>query len=131
MTSMKARTTRRTRAKAAPAQGSKSNELRYEKARAEFLEMINDSDPFRRMREELEQYPVQLFGQICALYSLRQAPVPDYAVVLVPYLGEMSLRALEECGLVERSDRDLHAIRAFTPTDKGQELWGRMGRGQE
>ena len=91
------------------------------------LKMINGSGPFRRLHEELEHYPMELFRQICTLFSLRKAPVPDYAVMLVPYLGEISLRALEECGLVEMSSRDMYAIRAFTPTSKGHELWSRMG----
>ena len=127
MTSTKnRRVTTAAKRKQAPVPESKAQERKYQAAQAELTEMINRSGPFNRLYEELEQYPAKLFRQICKLYEERKAAVPDYALILVPYMGEMSLRALEETGLIEKSDQDIFSMSAYTPTTKGQKLWGRM-----
>ena len=95
-------------------------------AQEELAQIIRESGPLQQLLEELEQYPAALFRRVCALGSARGGPVPDYDLGLVPYLGEVSLRALEQAQLIERVDRQSIAMHAYVPTAKGKALWERL-----
>ena len=69
---------------------------------------------------------MELFGKVCSICNERSGPAPDHALGLVPYLGEMALRALEHSNLIERVDHGVHAMHAYTSTAKGKQLWERL-----
>ena len=91
------------------------------------MQIINESGPISRLHHELSQYPLDLFRKTCALYRERNDAVPDYLLGLVPYLGEVSLRALEESNLIQKLE-STHAMHAYAPTPKGEKLWQQLER---
>jgi len=95
-------------------------------AREELAGIVRESSPFRQLREELEQYPLSLFRRVCTLNVERGGPVPDYTLGLVPYLGDVSLRALEQAQLIEKVERRSPGVHAYEPTAKGKALWQRL-----
>ncbi len=104
-----------------------TREERSQAAQAELTQLINESGPISRLRNELSQYPTDLFKKVCALYRERNDAVPDYLLGLVPYLGEVSLRALEQSKLIQRLESN-HAMHAYVPTPKGEKLWKQLER---
>lgn len=95
-------------------------------AQDELAKLINESKPLRQLRDEMEHYPVELFGKVCSISNERGAPAPDYALGLTPFLGDVALRALEQSDLINRVDHDIHAMHAYEPTSMGKQLWKRL-----
>ena len=90
--------------------------------------VLSKLPPIQELLVEVRTYPVRLLRRICDQYAERQAPVPDHALHLAPYLGETALRALMEGGYVERQD-ELHlAVHAYIPTPSGRALLGGRAR---
>ena len=98
---------------------------RSEAARVELNEIISASASISQLRNELSHYPMELFRRTCELYKERNAAVPDYLLGLAPYLGDVSLRALEESELIEKLETT-HAMYAYVPTRRGEKLWQRL-----
>jgi len=99
---------------------------RLQSAKGEVSRMVSNSSSFRQLRGELNQYPVALFSRVCIMHRERKSPVPDHALGLAPYMGDLSLRALVESQLIERVERDDRSMHAYTPTAKGLEMWKRL-----
>ena len=95
-------------------------------AEQELLRLIQGSSPFKQLRDELDQYPLELFQKLCDLHESRKGPVPDFLLGLVPYIGGISLRALEETGLIEKLDREYRSVHTYAPTLAGKALWERL-----
>ena len=98
------------------------------KASADAESLLSELSPIRELMGEVRTYPVRLLQRICDLYAAREAPVPDYALHLAPYLGETSLRALIEGGYVELRDDTHVAVHAYVPTPSGLALLGGRAR---
>ena len=94
------------------------------KASADAESHLSELAPIRELMEEVRTYPVRLLQRICDLHIAREAPVPDYALQLAPYLGETALRALIEGGYVELRDDTHMAVHAYVPTPSGLALLG-------
>ena len=86
--------------------------------------LLSELGPIRELIREVRTYPVGLLQRICDLYAVRDAPVPDHALHLTPYLGETALRGLIEGGYVERHDHTHMAVHAYVPTASGIALLG-------
>ena len=84
--------------------------------------LLSELPPIQELLVEVRTYPVRLLRRICEQYAERQAPVPDHALHLAPYLGETALRALMDGGYVELQD-ELHiSVHAYVPTASGRAL---------
>ena len=84
--------------------------------------LLSELPPIQELLVEVRTYPVRLLRRICDQYAERDAPVPDHALQLAPYLGETALRALLDGGYVERRD-ELHvSVHAYVPTASGRAL---------
>ena len=86
--------------------------------------LLSELRPIQELMGEIRTYPARLLRLICDRYAERQAPVPDHALHLAPYLGETALRALIEGGYVERNDENHLAVHAYVPTASGRALFG-------
>ena len=90
--------------------------------------LLSELAPIQELLVEVRTYPERLLRRICDQYAERDAPVPDHALRLAPYLGETALRALIEGGYVERRD-ELHvSVHAYVPTASGRALLGGRAR---
>lgn len=92
-------------------------EQRIRNAEAELAE----TGPLSDLADEVRSYPLKLLRRVVELYAERNAPVPDHALRLPPYLGDTALRALVEGGYVNRAD-GARSIHAYEPTEKGLAL---------
>ena len=84
--------------------------------------LLSELPPIRELLVEVRTYPERLLRRICDQYAERDAPVPDHALRLAPYLGETALRALIEGGFVERQAEDHISVHAYVPTESGRAL---------
>ena len=94
------------------------------KASADAERLLSELAPISELMVEVRTYPVRLLQRICDLYATREAPVPDHALQLAPYLGETVLRALIDGGYVELHDHTHMAVHAYVPTRSGIALLG-------
>ncbi len=78
--------------------------------------------PLRSLTDEVRSYPLRLLRLVAEQHAARNAPVPDHALRLPPYLGETALRGLLEGGFIERADGARGAIHAYAPTEAGLAL---------
>ena len=90
--------------------------------------VLGELRPIQELMAEVRTYPLRLLSRICDVYAERQAPVPDHALRLAPYLGETVLRALIEGGYVELRDEDHISVHAYVPTASGRALVGGRAR---
>ena len=95
------------------------------KVSADAESLLSELAPIRELMVEVRTYPVRLLQRICDLHAAREAPVPDHALQLAPYLGETALRALIDGGYVELDDHAQMAVHAYVPTPSGLALLGR------
>ncbi len=86
--------------------------------------VLSELGPIQELLGEVRTYPASLLRRICDLYATREAPVPDYALHLTPYLGETALRALIEGGYVALDPQTHMAVHAYVPTASGIALLG-------
>ena len=96
-------------------------------AQSQLESLILAAPPMRELQDELRRYPVRLLRQLAAEFRRRQAPVPDHALELAPYVGETALRALVTSGLAEQV-RSPYAVRAYKPTERALDLLQRLAR---
>ena len=85
-------------------------------------EALAATAPLRNLADEVRSYPLRLLRLVAEQHAARNAPVPDHALRLPPYLGETALRGLLEGGFIERADGARGAIHAYAPTEAGLAL---------
>lgn len=85
-------------------------------------EALAATTPLRNLADEVRSYPLRLLRLVAEQHAARNAPVPDHALRLPPYLGETALRGLLEGGFIERVDGARGAIHAYAPTEAGLAL---------
>lgn len=85
-------------------------------------EALAATAPLRNLADEVRSYPLRLLRLVAEQHAVRNAPVPDHALRLPPYLGETALRGLLEGGFIERADGARGAIHAYAPTEAGLAL---------
>jgi hypothetical protein len=102
------------------------SEADHNEALEEARYIISQLPPIRELADELHTYPVSLLRQVCEEHRHRNAAEPDHVLKLPPYIGETSLRALLEGGLVERVEDQRFAIHAYQPTQEGQAIIDRI-----
>lgn len=85
-------------------------------------EALAATAPLRNLADEVRSYPLRLLRLVAEQHAARNAPVPDHALRLPPYLGETALRGLLEGGFIKRVDGARGAIHAYAPTEAGLAL---------
>ena len=81
--------------------------------------VIKDTSVVQELLKGLEEEPARILRSICAQYNQSQAPVPDHHLPWAGYVGEVSVRALLEAGLIQREPGGHGAIYCYRPTAEG------------
>lgn len=92
----------------------------------ELRELVSGQEPIRDLVNQIHSHPVELLRQVCAQHRQRGGPVPDHSLRIYSYVGEVAIRALILGGLIEQDTANLHALRAYVPTSRGQKLCDRL-----
>lgn len=74
----------------------------------------------------LEHEPLGLLAAICKAHEVQGGPIPDHRLPIQGYLGEISIKALVQTGLVTEEPSTRDSIRAFVPTHKGSDYYLRL-----
>lgn len=94
-------------------------------------EALAATAPLRSLTDEVRAYPLRLLRLVAEQHAARNAPVPDHALRLPPYLGETALRGLLDGGFIARADGARGAIHAYAPTEAGLALIASLNDGND
>ena len=92
-------------------------------------ETLAATAPLRSLADEVRSYPLRLLRLVAEQRAARNAPVPDHALRLPPYLGETALRGLLDGGFITRAEGARGAIHAYAPTEAGLALIASLNEG--
>ena len=95
------------------------------KAIDDFCALISETGVIKQLLESLKSEPALLLGHINREYEQSGECVPDHRLLLGGFLGEDSLKALVEAGLVTREDGQ-YSIYCYTPTAAGKEQYQKL-----
>jgi hypothetical protein len=92
----------------------------------ELQELLQKTGPIRELLTSIRREPVRLLTRINEEYERTGQPVPDHRLGAGHYLSGVLLRALQEAGLVEEASPGRRFVRAYLPTQRGQEYARRI-----
>lgn len=95
---------------------------------AEVLNVIRQTDAMAQALNCIEQEPLQLLGEICRQFEKAKEPVPDYNLHPSGYIGEVSLKALVEAGLVKSHAAPRYSLFRYEPTEEGLKHYHKLSQ---
>lgn len=94
-------------------QKQKTNEL------DDFLSLVGKTEIMQQVEKSLREEPVRILEIICREHEKTGQPVPDYRLRLSGFIGEVSLKALLQAGLISQQSGGRVSIYAYSPTEAG------------
>ncbi|RJQ40870.1 MAG: hypothetical protein C4555_00865 [Dehalococcoidia bacterium] len=94
----------------------------------DFNALLARTDVIRQLHESLVREPAYILGHICRIHEQSGQCVPDHRLLLGGFLGEDSLRALVEAGLVTKEVGQT-SVYCYTPTAAGKEQYAKLKTG--
>lgn len=85
----------------------------------EFLSVLRSTTIMQQVEKGLREEPVHILEVICKENEKSGQPMPDYRLHLSGYIGEVSLKALLEAGLIKQESGGRVSIYIYSPTEAG------------
>jgi len=92
----------------------------------DFEMLIKDTEIMIQVESSLKQEPLKLLTDICKKNEKSGLPVADYNLHIHGYIGEVSLKALTQAGLVEKVDGGKISLYSYQPTGSGLEYYRKL-----
>ncbi len=87
--------------------------------RDELLSLLSQTPIMQQIEKSLREEPVHILGAICGEHEKTGQAVADYRLHLSGYVGEVSLKALLEAGLITQQSGGRVSIYTYSPTAEG------------
>lgn len=84
-----------------------------------FLSLVRKTEIMQQVEKSLGEEPVHILGVICREHGKAGQPVPDYRLRLSGYIGEVSLKALLQAGMVTQQSGGRVSVYTYSPTEEG------------
>ena len=84
-----------------------------------FLSLVHKTEIMQQVEKSLGEEPVHILGVICREYGKTSQPVPDYRLRLSGYIGEVSLKALVQAGMITQQSGGRISVYSYSPTEQG------------
>lgn len=92
----------------------------------EFLSVLGKTAIMQQVEKSLREEPVHILEAICRENEKTSQPVPDYRLHLSGYVGEVSLKALLEAGLIKQQSGGRVSLYTYSPTEAGLRQYQRF-----
>lgn len=93
---------------------------------SDIYELLERTGPIRELLTSVREEPVTMLIRIAQEHERTGQPIPDHRLGASHYLSQISLRALQEAGLVEEVSPGRRFIRAYQPTELGRSYAQRL-----
>ena len=92
----------------------------------ELRDLLQNTSPISELLTSIREQPVVLLLRIAEDYERTNQAVPDHRLGAGHYLAQLSLRALQEAGLIQETEPGRRFVHAYLPTELGQEYARRL-----
>ena len=84
-----------------------------------FLSLVRKTEIMQQVEKSLGEEPVHILDVICKEHGKASQPVPDYHLRLSGYIGEVSLKALVQAGMITQQSGGRISVYSYSPTEEG------------